>query len=342
LRSSSTFFTGTKTYAGIRQRGIGEYLRLFCVCVMITPIILYGCSHFDEGHQVRSISREANDFFNQGKYEASLSKYKQIIEKPPAVADRVLFEMGIIYAHPRNEKKDYQKSLECFQKIVKDYPDSEYRRDSQMMIFQIHNVINKDKIIAVQQKQIETSRQEVKSKENEIITLQEKIETLEEQIETREQQIETLEQKIFALRTEPADKVQIEKKERRLTLLSKGEVIKTYKIALGGNPVGPKERQGDNKTPEGTYIIDSRNRNSDYHLSLHISYPNEKDKWRAKELGVSPGGDIMIHGIKNGLAWVGALPAGIDWTKGCIAVTDEEMEEIFKLVPNGTIVEIRP
>jgi len=309
---------------------------------MITPILICSCSHFDEGHHVRSISREANDFFNQGKYEASLSKYDQIIEKHPAAADRVLFEMGIIYAHPRNEKKDYQRSLECFQKIIRDYPDSEYRRDSQMMIFQIHNVINKDKIIATQQTQIETSWQGVKSKENEIITLQEKIETLEDQIGTREKQIETLEGKIFALRTEPADKVLIEKKERRLTLLSKDEVIKTYKIALGGAPVGPKERQGDNKTPEGTYIIDSRNSNSGYHLSLHISYPNEKDKMRAKDLGVSPGGDIMIHGIKNGFSLVGASQAEVDWTKGCIAVTDEEMEEIYKLVPNGTIVEIRP
>jgi murein L,D-transpeptidase YafK len=243
--------------------------------------------------------------------------------------------MGIIYAHPRNEQKDYQKSLECFQKLVRDYPDSEYRRDSQMMIFQIHNVILKDKIIATQQTQIETSRQEVKSKENEIITLQEKIETLEEQIETHEQ-------KIFALRTEPADKVLIEKKERRLTLFSKGEVIKTYKIALGGDPVGSKERQGDNKTPEGIYIIDSRNGDSDYHLSLHISYPNEKDKMRAKELGVSPGGDIMIHGIQSGFSLVGASHAEVDWTKGCIAVTDEEMEEIYKLVPNGTFVKIRP
>jgi L,D-peptidoglycan transpeptidase YkuD (ErfK/YbiS/YcfS/YnhG family) len=342
LRSSTTLLTSTKTYTGKMQRGIGNYLRLFSVCIMITSILICSCSHFDEGHQVRSLSREANDFFNQGKYEASLSKYEQIIEKHPAVADRVLFEMGIIHAHPRNEKKDYQSSLECFQKIVKDYPDSEYRRDSQMMIFQIHNVINKDKIIATQQTQIETSWQVVKSRQNEIITLQEKIETLEKQIETREEQIETLEQKIFALQTEPADKVLIEKKERRLTLLSKGEVIKTYKIALGGAPVGPKERQGDSKTPEGTYIIDSRKSNSGYHLSLHISYPNEKDKMRAKDLGVSPGGDIMIHGIKNGLAWVGALHAGIDWTKGCIAVTDEEMEEIYKLVPNGTIVEIRP
>ncbi len=328
MRSSSTLLTDTKTYTGKSQRGIGEYLRLFFVCIMISLILICGCSYIDGGFQAGSISQEANDFFNQGKYEASLSKYEQIIEKHPAVADRVLFEMGIIYAYPRNEQKDYQKSLECFQKLVRDYPDSEYRRDSQMMILQIHNVIIKDKIIATQQTQIETSRQEVKGKENEIITLQEKIETLE--------------QKIFALQTEPADKVLIEKKERRLTLLSKGEVIKTYKIALGGNPVGPKERQGDNKTPEGTYIIDSRNRDSGYHLSLHISYPNEKDKIRAKELGVSPGGDIMIHGIKNGLSLVGASHAEIDWTKGCIAITDEEMEEIYKLVPNGTIFEIRP
>jgi len=328
LRSSSTLLTSTKTYTGKKQRGIGEYLRLFLVCIMVTPILICGCSYIDGGHQARSIFQQANDFFNQEKYEASLGKYEQIIEKHPAVADRALFEMGIIYAYPRNEQKDYQKSLEYFQKLVRDYPDSEYRRDSQMMMFQIQNVIIKDKLIATQQTQIETSRQEAKGKENEIIALQQKIETLE--------------QKIFALRTEPADKVLIEKNERRLTLLSEGEVIKTYKIALGGNPVGPKERQGDNKTPEGTYIIDSRNRDSGYHLSLHISYPNEKDKMRAKELGVSPGGDIMIHGIKNGLSWVGASHAEVDWTKGCIAVADEEIEEIDKLVPNGTIVEIRP
>ena len=287
--------------------------------------------------------------YKQGNFEASLSKYKQIIEKYPTAADRVLFEMGIIYAHPRNENKDYQKSLECFRKIVEEFPDSDYRPDSQMMTFQIHNVINKDRTIARQQTQIETSWQGIKSRNNEISNLQKQIEMLAEQIETyeaqtetREEQIETLKQTIFLLKTEAADNVLIEKKDRRLTLLSNGEVIKTYKIALGGDPVGPKERQGDNKTPEGTYIIDSRNRNSEYHLSLHISYPNERDKIRAKALNVSPGGDIMIHGIKNGLAWVGNLHAGIDWTNGCIAVTDEEMEEIYMLVPNGTMVEIRP
>jgi murein L,D-transpeptidase YafK len=139
-----------------------------------------------------------------------------------------------------------------------------------------------------------------------------------------------------------ADKILIEKKERKMTLFSKGQAIKTYKIALGGNPIGPKERQGDNKTPEGLYTIVSKNKQSSYHLSLRISYPNEKDKNRAKELGVSPGGDIMIHGIKNGMGWIGSFHTWLDWTQGCIAVTDKEIEEIDKLVLNGTVVEIRP
>ena len=151
-----------------------------------------------------------------------------------------------------------------------------------------------------------------------------------------------LEAKVFAVRMEPADKVLIEKQAWRLTLFSNGEVIKTYPVALGGDPIGPKEREGDNKTPEGLYIIDSRNGNSGYHLSLHISYPNAEDKRRARELGVRPGGDIMIHGIKNGFSPVGASHADVDWTQGCIAVTDQEMEEIYKLVPNGTLVEITP
>ncbi len=139
-----------------------------------------------------------------------------------------------------------------------------------------------------------------------------------------------------------ADKILIEKKARRLALLSKGHQIKVYKVALGRNPNGPKEREGDNRTPEGDYIVDSRNNKSRYHLSLHISYPSPKDIQRAKSLGVSPGGKIMIHGIMNGLGWVGRFHRWIDWTKGCIAVTNPEIEEIARLVPNGTPVEIRP
>lgn len=266
--------------------------------------------------------------FVQGNYTASLGKYEQLIEKEPKSADRVLFQMGIIYAHPENDRKNYQKAMECFRKIIKDYPDSAYRRDSQMMMLQIQNVIIKDNLIAAQQTQIDAYRLEIKGQGNEIIALHQKIGTLEK--------------KVFELRTEPVDKVLIEKKKRRLTLISEGKAIKIYKIALGGDPVGPKEREGDKKTPEGIYTIASRNRNSDYHLSLRISYPNEKDIKRAKELGVSPGGDIMIHGIKNGFSWVGGFHTEIDWTEGCIAVTNKEMEEIARLVPNGTPVEIRP
>jgi murein L,D-transpeptidase YafK len=138
-----------------------------------------------------------------------------------------------------------------------------------------------------------------------------------------------------------ADKVLIEKRARRLSLFSKGKKIKVYKVALG-RKAGPKEREGDNKTPEGIYTIDSRNKKSDYHLALHVSYPNEKDWERARELGVSPGGNIMIHGIKNGFGDIGSFHTGFNWTNGCIAVTDEEIAEIDKLVPDGTLVEIRP
>jgi murein L,D-transpeptidase YafK len=139
-----------------------------------------------------------------------------------------------------------------------------------------------------------------------------------------------------------ADKVIIEKKARRLTLLSKGHQIKVFKVALGRNPDGPKEKEGDNKTPEGFYIIDSRNTKSRYHLALHVSYPNLQDIQRAKQNGVLPGGNIMIHGIMNGLGWIGRFHRWIDWTKGCVAVTNPEIEEIARLVPNGTPVEIQP
>ncbi|MGZ6231556.1 MAG: L,D-transpeptidase family protein [Syntrophales bacterium] len=350
LRSSNIFLTNTKAYRGKNQSRISEPLCFFFVCIIITPILICGCSHFNKA---KSTFKEANDLFSQGNYKASLGKYEQIIEKYPTAGDRVLFEMGIIYAYPRNEQKDYQKSLECFQKLLKDYPGSGYRKDSEMMIFHIHNVTIKDKTIATQQTQIKTLRQTqmetLQQKDKTIATQRTQIETLEQEVKSKgnemmtlQKKIEVLEQKVFAIQKGPADKILIEKKERRLTLISRGEVLKTYKIALGGNPNGPKERQGDNKTPEGTYVIDSRNKDSRYHLSLHISYPNEKDKRRAKELGVSPGGDIMIHGIKNDFSWVGDFHTEVDWTKGCIAVTDEEIEEIEKLVPNGTIVEIRP
>jgi len=313
---------------GKKQSRAGEHLYFFVACVIITPLLICGCNPFHEGFLIRSTIKEANDLFCQGSYKDSLSKYEQIIEKYPTAGDKVLFEMGVIYAYPGNEQKDYQKSLECFQKLIKDYPGSGYGQDSKVMISLINSVIIKDTKIMTQQTQIGTLEREVKNKGNEITSLQTKIEALE--------------RKVFAIQKGPEDKILIEKKERRLMLISKGKVFKTYKIALGGNPDGPKERHGDNKTPEGTYVIDTRNRDSRYHLALHISYPNENDKKRAKKLGVSPGGNIMIHGLKKGLSWVGDFHTEFDWTEGCIAVTDEEIEEIDKLVPNGTIVDIRP
>jgi tetratricopeptide (TPR) repeat protein len=309
---------------------MGKRLFLYFICIMMTSVLLCGCSHLSEESKTKSAFKEANDLFNQGGYQASLSSYEQIMEKYPEAADRVLFEMGIVYAHPKNEQKDHQKALESLQKLIRNYPTSRYRQDSEMMIFYINNVTAKDMIIAAQLKQIETLRQEVANKENETTALQKKIEDQERKFMD------------FAIRNGSADKILIEKKQRRLMLISKGEVLKTYKIALGGNPEGPKIRLGDDKTPEGTYLIDSRNKDSQYHLSLHISYPNERDKKRAKELGVSPGGDIMIHGLKNGFSRIGALHTEVDWTKGCIAVTDDEIDEIGKLTRNGTVVEIRP
>ncbi len=139
-----------------------------------------------------------------------------------------------------------------------------------------------------------------------------------------------------------ADRIVIVKSERTLTLLRQGKVLKTYKVALGHEPKGAKTQQGDNRTPEGLYTIDSRNPRSQFHLALHISYPNAADRERAKERGVDPGGAIMIHGLPREYAWLGPLHRQTDWTLGCIAVTNPEIEEIWSMVPVGTPVEIKP
>jgi murein L,D-transpeptidase YafK len=137
-------------------------------------------------------------------------------------------------------------------------------------------------------------------------------------------------------------RVLVLKKEHKMELFSGEIVIKTYTVALGRGGLAPKQRQGDHLTPEGLYQIDRRNQNSRFYLALHVSYPNEADRERARKLGVDPGGDIMIHGIANGLGWLGSMQRMIDWTNGCIAVTDTEMDEIWLLVPIGTPIEIRP
>jgi len=132
------------------------------------------------------------------------------------------------------------------------------------------------------------------------------------------------------------------KSERKLILLNHGQIIKTYKVALGGNPRGAKTQRGDHKTPEGAYVLDRRNEHSQFYRSIHISYPNAEDRARARKLGVSPGGDVMLHGLPNGYGWIGSGHRERDWTDGCIAVTNEEIDEIWRTVPDGTPIEIRP
>jgi murein L,D-transpeptidase YafK len=138
------------------------------------------------------------------------------------------------------------------------------------------------------------------------------------------------------------DKVLVIKSKRILMLLKDGEIFRTYKVALGKQPTGHKTRQGDRRTPEGRYVLDSRNPKSKYHLAIHISYPNESDVLSAQKRGVSPGGDIMIHGLPPGSGSIGELHSFLNWTDGCIAVTNAEMEEIWQFVPDGTPIEIKP
>jgi murein L,D-transpeptidase YafK len=145
---------------------------------------------------------------------------------------------------------------------------------------------------------------------------------------------------VLASSNERADFVFIDKSERRLELHRDGLVLRRYEIALGGNPLGPKRAEGDRRTPEGDYIIDRRNAQSAYHLSLHINYPNEADRAESARLGVPPGGDIFIHGLPNRypLGWAPKL----DWTLGCIVLNDAEIAEIWRLVPDGTPIRIVP
>jgi murein L,D-transpeptidase YafK len=139
-----------------------------------------------------------------------------------------------------------------------------------------------------------------------------------------------------------ADKVLVHKKERTLTLLDHRRVLKTYRVALGREPVGAKVKQGDHKTPEGNYVLDRRNEHSRFYRSLHISYPSAADRAKAQNSGVDPGGDIMVHGLPNGFGWLGSSHRLLDWTDGCIAVTNEEMDEIWRAVADGTSIEIDP
>lgn len=138
-----------------------------------------------------------------------------------------------------------------------------------------------------------------------------------------------------------ADKVLVMKHERRLVILRNGVILKSYKVSIGRNP-GRKIRRGDNRTPEGIYRIDRRNPGSRFYKALHISYPNASDIDTALKSGAPPGEEISIHGLPRGFEDLGTSHAVRNWTKGCIAVSNAEMDELWQLVPDGTPVEIIP
>lgn len=139
-----------------------------------------------------------------------------------------------------------------------------------------------------------------------------------------------------------ADRLVVKKSARKLFLFAGDELLRSYEVALGRNPVGHKERRGDYRTPEGKYLLDWRNPQSRFYRSIHISYPNENDRRRAAAMGVDPGGSIMIHGVPNRYRDDQEFLISLNWTEGCIAVTNKDMEEIWALVADNTPIEILP
>ncbi len=140
----------------------------------------------------------------------------------------------------------------------------------------------------------------------------------------------------------PIDKLVINKSKRELIAYSNQRVVKRYFISLGRNPSGDKKFQGDSKTPEGRYFIDSKNPNGDYFMNLGISYPDRNDRIYAKRSGKNPGGDIKIHGLKNGFGFLRKFHRFTDWTNGCIGLTNKEIEELYEAVNIGTVIQINP
>lgn len=139
-----------------------------------------------------------------------------------------------------------------------------------------------------------------------------------------------------------ADRVVVQKSDRKLLLLKNNKVLRAYRISLGREPKGTKHREGDNKTPEGNYTLDYKKADSAYFKAIHISYPDAKDRVWAKKRGVQPGGYIMIHGQKNGFGWLGFITQYFDWTRGCIALKNKDMQEVWENVETPLPIEIRP
>ena len=137
------------------------------------------------------------------------------------------------------------------------------------------------------------------------------------------------------------DLVKVDKSENKMYLFDSGKIIKEYRVAFGANPKGHKEQEGDERTPEGIYILDSKKEDSSFYRAMHISYPNAQDVESARAKNVSAGGFIMVHGQRNGLGWLSSMTQRFNWTNGCIALTNSEMDEFMALVKTGTEIYIK-
>lgn len=146
----------------------------------------------------------------------------------------------------------------------------------------------------------------------------------------------------IAFGIEKADMVLVIKSESKLYLKKNGRVLEAYHVVFGANPKGHKLQEGDERTPEGRYILDYKKDDSTFYKAIHISYPNESDRERARNNGVSPGGAIMIHGQKKDIGWLALISQYFNWTDGCIAVSNPDMDEIWEAVDAGTPIEIKP
>lgn len=146
----------------------------------------------------------------------------------------------------------------------------------------------------------------------------------------------------FAWGIQPIETVRVLKSQHKLQLISEGKVLYEFKVALGKTPTGHKQQSGDGKTPEGTYLLDYKKLDSAFYKAIHISYPNPKDVEKANTLGVDPGGQIMIHGQKNGFGWLAFITQQFDWTNGCIALSNSDMDILWKLIKEGTEIRISP
>lgn len=146
---------------------------------------------------------------------------------------------------------------------------------------------------------------------------------------------------IFSLQINAeVDHVMVDKSERKMQIFNKGVLVRTFNVALGANSKGHKQQEGDEKTPEGEYTLDYKKEDSSFYRAMHISYPNNIDRQNAKARGVSPGGFIMVHGQRNGFSWLSPITQNFNWTNGCIALKNSEMDEFMTLVSEGTKITI--